>query len=159
MPSLLLVLRSVSSTAEYFCRSVPAEHRSVSLGFKGFVISLFGEFLCIYKMCPCSKFCSQNYKCASLFLDLEGVTDNLIEPTEILLATLPSPVLWGAIIDGTCLLWSSSCEGKTGDCQIYDADTLRLKFVLFENSRSLFRIHLVFAAFRFISLFTDVYVW
>ncbi|KHJ43689.1 sodium-independent organic anion transporter [Trichuris suis] len=43
-----------------------------------------------------------------------------------LLSTLPSPILYGYVIDGTCLLWSESC-GQKGSCSIYDTDELRLR--------------------------------
>lgn len=46
-------------------RSVPPVHRSIALGFQGFVISLF--------------------------------------------ASLPSPFIWGTIVDTTCLVWSYTC--------------------------------------------------
>jgi hypothetical protein len=63
-------------------RSVPAKFRSVSLGFNGFLVSLF--------------------------------------------ATLPSPTMWGAIIDQTCVLWDKKC-GERGACSLYDTDSLRLR--------------------------------
>ena len=42
------------------------------------------------------------------------------------LATLPSPVVWGWIIDKTCILWNNVCGDPTrGSCAIYNADQLR----------------------------------
>jgi len=46
-----------------------------------------------------------------------------------LFAALPSPVIFGAIIDNTCILWQQEC-GETTNCLMYDADQLRLYFML-----------------------------
>ena len=40
-----------------------------------------------------------------------------------LLGYIPSPVLVGAILDTTCLLWSKSC-GIRGACSLYNIDNL-----------------------------------
>uniref|UniRef100_A0A1B6LJP5 Solute carrier organic anion transporter family member n=1 Tax=Graphocephala atropunctata TaxID=36148 RepID=A0A1B6LJP5_9HEMI len=39
-------------------------------------------------------------------------------------AFVPSPILFGHIIDTTCLVWGKTCTG-TGNCWIYDADKFR----------------------------------
>ena len=36
-----------------------------------------------------------------------------------LLGTIPGPVLIGAVIDSTCLLWQTDC-GEQGSCRAYD---------------------------------------
>ena len=41
-----------------------------------------------------------------------------------LLAMLPSPILYGALIDNTCVLWQEEC-GETTNCLIYDTERLR----------------------------------
>jgi len=82
-------------------RSVPAMHRSVSLGFNGFLVSL--------------------------------------------LATLPSPIMWGAIIDRFCIYWNRSCD-KNGACAIYDTVNLRIW------------LHVVYGGLRMISLISDIWV-
>ncbi|KAK0411831.1 hypothetical protein QR680_005866 [Steinernema hermaphroditum] len=82
-------------------RSVPAMHRSVSLGFNGLLVSL--------------------------------------------LATLPSPILWGAIIDRFCIYWNRSCD-KNGACAIYDTDNLRIW------------LHVFYGGLRMISLVSDIWV-
>ncbi|EFP07118.1 hypothetical protein CRE_12888 [Caenorhabditis remanei] len=91
VPGMLIVLRAV-----------PPEHRSVSLGFNGFLVSL--------------------------------------------LATLPSPIIWGKIIDMSCLLWQKSCD-SSGSCQVYDTDELRV------------RLHVIYGCLRIFSLISDVWVW
>ncbi|XP_047116809.1 solute carrier organic anion transporter family member 74D [Schistocerca piceifrons] len=41
-----------------------------------------------------------------------------------LLAFIPGPILFGAIIDSSCLEWDISC-GKRGNCWLYDQDKFR----------------------------------
>uniref|UniRef100_A0A914CLE7 Solute carrier organic anion transporter family member n=1 Tax=Acrobeloides nanus TaxID=290746 RepID=A0A914CLE7_9BILA len=62
-----------------------------------------------------------------------------------LLGTLPSPVIWGFIIDSACLVWEQTCSSR-GACAIYDPIKLRL------------RMHLLYVAIRMISMFSDLYV-
>ncbi|XP_054158013.1 solute carrier organic anion transporter family member 74D-like [Oppia nitens] len=40
-------------------------------------------------------------------------------------AFIPYPLIFGAIIDSTCLVWEESC-GKTGNCWLYDIDKFRV---------------------------------
>ncbi|CAD5234353.1 unnamed protein product [Bursaphelenchus xylophilus] len=61
------------------------------------------------------------------------------------LGTLPSPLLWGAVIDSTCLIWDQVC-GEKGACSIYDPDQLRT------------RMHLLYCAIRMFSIIIDFYV-
>lgn len=42
---------------------------------------------------------------------------------------LPSPIVFGAIIDSVCLVWGSKC-GKKGNCWLYDGSKLRYAFNL-----------------------------
>ncbi|CAB3398325.1 unnamed protein product [Caenorhabditis bovis] len=91
VPGMLIVLRAV-----------PPEHRSVSLGFNGFLVSL--------------------------------------------LATLPSPIIWGKIIDMSCVLWQKTCDSHSS-CSIYDTDELRI------------RLHVIYGCLRIFSLLSDVWVF
>lgn len=43
-----------------------------------------------------------------------------------LLATLPSPTIWGALIDRFCVLWDKKCDGDKGACSLYATDQLRI---------------------------------
>ncbi|XP_071533821.1 solute carrier organic anion transporter family member 74D-like [Panulirus ornatus] len=61
-------------------------------------------------------------------------------------AFIPAPIVFGAIIDSACLVWDNSC-GKSGNCWLYDTDKFRLI------------IHLVPAAFIFVSVFGDLVVF
>lgn len=40
---------------------------------------------------------------------------------------IPAPILFGNLIDSTCLLWKSSCGEKGGRCLIYDIEKFRYK--------------------------------
>ena len=42
---------------------------------------------------------------------------------------IPSPILFGHVIDTTCLLWTQTCEGSSGRCLIYDIEMFRFKYV------------------------------
>ncbi|KAF8381937.1 hypothetical protein PRIPAC_71079 [Pristionchus pacificus] len=44
-----------------------------------------------------------------------------------LFGTLPSPIIWGAIVDSTCLIWDHACDGARGSCSLYDPAALRVK--------------------------------
>ncbi|KAL8570800.1 hypothetical protein ACOMHN_006950 [Nucella lapillus] len=39
-----------------------------------------------------------------------------------------SPIVYGAIVDTTCLLWTSSC-GRPGACALYDVTQLRFRYI------------------------------
>jgi organic anion transporter 3A len=42
---------------------------------------------------------------------------------------IPSPILFGTVIDSTCLLWKSTCEGEAGGrCLLYDIEAFRYKY-------------------------------
>ncbi|XP_044742065.1 solute carrier organic anion transporter family member 74D [Chrysoperla carnea] len=41
-----------------------------------------------------------------------------------LLAFIPSPILFGSILDKTCLVWGKTCSGS-GNCWLYDSEQLR----------------------------------
>ncbi|XP_008217820.1 solute carrier organic anion transporter family member 74D [Nasonia vitripennis] len=41
-----------------------------------------------------------------------------------LFAFIPSPILFGFILDKTCLVWGKTCSG-TGNCWLYNGETLR----------------------------------
>lgn len=42
-----------------------------------------------------------------------------------LLAFLPSPIIYGAIMDETCILWDTTSCGETTHCLVYDTDRMR----------------------------------
>ncbi|XP_056449762.1 solute carrier organic anion transporter family member 2B1 [Gadus chalcogrammus] len=43
------------------------------------------------------------------------------------LAFLPTPVIYGSVIDSSCILWGRKC-GKKTSCQYYDLDSFRHRF-------------------------------
>ncbi|XP_071956884.1 solute carrier organic anion transporter family member 4A1-like [Antedon mediterranea] len=40
-----------------------------------------------------------------------------------LLGTVPGPIIFGAIIDGQCLLWDKECDGSNGTCWLYNNES------------------------------------
>ncbi len=46
-----------------------------------------------------------------------------------LLAMLPSPMVYGTLIDSTCILWQEEC-GETANCLLYDTVSLRKTLML-----------------------------
>lgn len=42
---------------------------------------------------------------------------------------IPAPIVFGNLIDSTCLLWQSTCGEKGGRCLIYDIEMFRFKYV------------------------------
>lgn len=64
-----------------------------------------------------------------------------------LFGSLPSPILWGLVVDSACRVWDVSCTGGSGNCSVYDPHALRK------------RMHFTYAAVRLVSMLTDIYVW
>ncbi|NXP15151.1 SO1C1 protein, partial [Thinocorus orbignyianus] len=46
-----------------------------------------------------------------------------------MLAGIPAPVYFGALIDKTCLKWGSTGCGQRGACRLYDSDAYRYVFL------------------------------
>ena len=63
-----------------------------------------------------------------------------------LFAMLPAPMVYGTIIDNTCILWQEEC-GSTTNCLLYDTDKLRLALML------------TTAFIMLVGVFFDVGVW
>jgi solute carrier organic anion transporter family, member 3A len=42
---------------------------------------------------------------------------------------IPAPILFGNLIDSSCLLWKSSCGEAGGRCLIYDIEKFRFKYI------------------------------
>ena len=41
-------------------------------------------------------------------------------------AFIPAPILFGAVVDQTCLIWEEKPCGGKGNCLFYDTDKLRV---------------------------------
>lgn len=63
-----------------------------------------------------------------------------------LFALIPGPILYGAMLDSTCLIWDESC-GRKGNCWFYDKDKMRI----YLNSTS--------AVLTFLGVLFDAIVW
>ncbi|OCT56836.1 hypothetical protein XELAEV_18004366mg [Xenopus laevis] len=68
-----------------------------------------------------------------------------------ILAWLPGPVMYGSVIDSTCILWGRKC-GKKTSCLYYDNNHLRQRYIglqiLFEIMALIFFIALFFVLRR-----------
>uniref|UniRef100_U5EK85 Solute carrier organic anion transporter family member n=1 Tax=Corethrella appendiculata TaxID=1370023 RepID=U5EK85_9DIPT len=76
----------------------------------------------------------------------KSFTQGLILMMISLFAFIPGPIVYGKIIDSTCLVWTEEC-GKRGNCQLYDQKS--------------FRYYINFTAMivTFFGVFFDVLVW
>ncbi|XP_065211299.1 solute carrier organic anion transporter family member 74D-like isoform X2 [Planococcus citri] len=63
-----------------------------------------------------------------------------------ILAAFPSPILYGFIIDWTCIIFEETC-GKTGNCWLYDVDKLR------------YTLNLVACGFLTLGTVLDGFLW
>lgn len=86
-----------------------------------------------------------NYRCVSN--KDKSVTQGLILMLISLFALIPGPVLFGRIIDQTCLVWTEQCSGRRGNCQLYDQRRFR------------YYINLTACLLTGIGVFFDVLVW
>ncbi|TMW53195.1 hypothetical protein DOY81_001738 [Sarcophaga bullata] len=63
-----------------------------------------------------------------------------------LLALIPGPIIFGRIIDSTCLKWTKTCSGN-GNCQIYDQAAFR------------YLVNTVAFSLTALGVFFDILVW
>lgn len=63
-----------------------------------------------------------------------------------LFAMMPGPIIFGRVIDSTCLIWNFKC-GRKGNCQLYDP-------IMFS-----YYFHLTSAFFIILGAFFDLLVW
>ncbi|VDP08917.1 unnamed protein product, partial [Heligmosomoides polygyrus] len=49
-----------------------------------------------------------------------------------LFGSLPSPILWGLVVDSACRVWDVSCTGGSGNCSVYDPHALRKRYAFFD---------------------------
>ncbi|XP_055550083.1 solute carrier organic anion transporter family member 74D [Wyeomyia smithii] len=85
-----------------------------------------------------------NYRCVAK--EDKSFTQGLILMMISLFALIPGPIIYGRIIDSTCLVWTEEC-GTRGNCQLYD--------------QRLFRYYINFTALGLtaVGVFFDVLVW
>jgi len=46
-----------------------------------------------------------------------------------LLGGIPGPVIWGSLIDDSCIKQNQDCDGNVLNCHIYDADDVTKRFI------------------------------
>ncbi|NXU57141.1 SO1C1 protein, partial [Turnix velox] len=61
--------------------------------------------------------------------ELKSLAVGLYTLTMRVLAGIPAPVYFGALIDMTCLKWGSTSCGQRGACRLYDSDAYRYVFL------------------------------
>lgn len=52
----------------------------------------------------------------------------IIQFATSLFGNVPCPIIYGAVIDSTCLIWETICD-KQGACSLYDPDAFRHFFL------------------------------
>lgn len=63
-----------------------------------------------------------------------------------LFAFTPGPIIYGYIIDSTCLVWNYKC-GNRGNCQLYDPDEFR------------YHLNTIGILLTFVGVLFDLLVW
>lgn len=58
-----------------------------------------------------------------IFID-KAMAMGIIQFAIGLFGNVPCPIIYGAVIDSTCLVWETIC-GKQGACSLYDANAFR----------------------------------
>ncbi|ODM96224.1 Solute carrier organic anion transporter family member 1C1, partial [Orchesella cincta] len=113
-----------------------------------------GIFILFLSVSALIKFCDAtgrignmliSYRCVELKDRSLSIGLNILMIS--LFAFLPSPILFGRIIDNVCLVWGGSTCGKRGNCMLYDGEQLRYIF------------NLTAAAFTMIGGLLDCLVW
>lgn len=93
----------------FLYRSVSEEERAFALGLQFVILRLLGELSAHLLNCLLS---------VGIFsVDLS------------LTAYIPAPILFGSVIDSSCMIWRTKCGGLRGTCLLYDLVTFRHKFV------------------------------
>uniref|UniRef100_A0A2M4BDH4 Solute carrier organic anion transporter family member n=1 Tax=Anopheles marajoara TaxID=58244 RepID=A0A2M4BDH4_9DIPT len=85
-----------------------------------------------------------NYRCVSK--QDKSFTQGLILMMISLFALIPGPIIYGRIIDSTCLVWTEEC-GKRGNCQLHDQKLFR------------YYINITALCLTFVGVFFDGLVW
>ncbi|KAG5676086.1 hypothetical protein PVAND_005940 [Polypedilum vanderplanki] len=86
-----------------------------------------------------------NFRCVSV--KDKSVTQGLILMLVSLFALIPGPIIFGRIIDETCLVWTEQCSGRKGNCQLYDQKLFR------------YYVNLTALMLTSIGVFFDILVW
>ncbi|CAN7989036.1 unnamed protein product, partial [Ixodes hexagonus] len=83
-----------------------------------------------------------------------GTTSSLLN----MFAFIPYPLVYGAILDSSCLVWEESC-GRRGNCWLYDNDKLRYSLhlitVVFLAVASLCYTAVIFFSGRIVNFYED----
>lgn len=73
------------------------------------------------------SFLSRFFMVHSFFVD-KAMAMGIIQFAISLFGNVPCPIIYGAVIDSTCLIWETICD-KQGACSLYDPDAFRHFFL------------------------------
>ncbi|MGH0142917.1 UNVERIFIED_CONTAM: hypothetical protein FKN15_018096 [Acipenser sinensis] len=77
---------------------------------------------------PLSSFTPRNWRAYVSKHLASGVCCSMMEPQHGTESFIPPPLIFGAGIDSTCLIWSTVC-GEDGACMLYDNTAYRYLYV------------------------------
>ncbi|MEQ2172077.1 hypothetical protein GOODEAATRI_017333 [Goodea atripinnis] len=125
--ALTSFITSFSQTPSYMMilRTVPAEDKSFAVGVQYMLFRVLGESGITVSIC-----CMLN--CEHWRYQEEKVSN-----VSLCAAFMPGPVLYGSVIDTTCIMWGEKCGQKTS-CQYYDLDSFRQRYPAPSTSRRSF---------------------
>ncbi|MEQ2214939.1 hypothetical protein XENOCAPTIV_024160 [Xenoophorus captivus] len=111
--ALTSFITSFSQTPSYMMilRTIPAEDKSFAVGVQYMLFRVLGEHW--------------RYQ------------QEKVSNVSLCAAFMPGPVLYGSVIDTTCIMWGEKCGQKTS-CQYYDLDSFRQRYPAPSTSRRSF---------------------
>lgn len=74
-----------------------------------------------------------------------------------LLALVPAPIMYGAIMDATCIQWGESC-GHQSNCLLYNKDTFRIYTNITSLCKFINVIHIINQCDIYIRSFTGFFI-
>lgn len=80
-------------------------------------------------------FCFQSLELCASISD-KAMAMGIIQFAIGLFGNVPCPIIYGVVIDSTCLIWETIC-GKAGACSLYDINAFRHFFLgkLYEKKK------------------------
>ncbi|XP_030560061.1 solute carrier organic anion transporter family member 74D-like [Drosophila novamexicana] len=113
----------------------------------------YNQFLIFLGVMCLLKFVGSSGRTSNLLLGLRCVSSadkslalGLSNMIVAVLAFIPSPLVFGAILDNNCLVWGKTC-GRNGNCWLYDTKSLR------------YTMNFLSASCIFASSFWNIGVW
>lgn len=79
----------------------------------------------VFRLLP---FCMLRKTNRSSLISDKAMAMGIIQFAIGLFGNVPCPIIYGVVIDSTCLIWETIC-GKAGACSLYDIDAFRHFFL------------------------------